>query len=101
MNAAIEAAHAGEAGKGFAVAADEIRKLAENSSAQSKTINTVLKEMKGSIDKIMQSTSNVTEKFKSIDSSVKTVAEQEENIRCSMQEQEQGSKQLLEAICCA
>ena len=98
MNAAIEAAHAGDAGRGFAVVADEIRKLAENSSEQSKTINTVLKEMKSSIDKIMQSAANVTEKFGSIDTNVKIVAEQEELIRCSMQEQEQGSKQLLEAI---
>jgi methyl-accepting chemotaxis protein len=95
MNAAIEAAHAGEAGKGFAVVADEIRKLAESSSEQSKTIGTVLKKIKGSIDKITKSTENVLNKFEAIDSSVKTVSLQEENIRNAMEEQSEGSKQLL------
>jgi len=95
MNAAIEAAHAGEAGKGFAVVADEIRKLAESSSEQSKTIVNVLKKIKGSIDKITSSTENVLNKFEAIDTGVKTVAEQEENIRKAMEEQGEGSKQLL------
>jgi methyl-accepting chemotaxis protein len=98
MNAAIEAAHAGEAGKGFAVVSDEIRKLAENSGEQSKTISTVLKKIKDSIDKITKSTDNVLNKFEAIDSGVKTVAEQEESIRNSMEEQSVGSKQILEAI---
>jgi methyl-accepting chemotaxis protein len=93
MNAAIEAAHAGEAGKGFAVVADEIRKLAENSSEQSKTIGNVLKKIKESIDKITRSTETVTTRFESIDSSVKTVADQEENILNAMEEQGTGSKQ--------
>jgi methyl-accepting chemotaxis protein len=98
MNAAIEAAHAGEAGKGFAVVADEIRKLAENSSEQSKTISNVLKQIKASIDKISSATNAVLGKFEAIAENVKTVAEQEENIRNAMEEQSAGSKQVLEAV---
>jgi methyl-accepting chemotaxis protein len=98
MNAAIEAAHAGEAGKGFAVVADEIRKLAESSSEQSKTIGNVLKKIKSSIDKITKSTENVLTRFEAIDTGVKTVSEQEENIRNAMEEQGQGSKQVLQRV---
>ncbi|MDR2257983.1 MAG: methyl-accepting chemotaxis protein, partial [Treponema sp.] len=98
MNAAIEAAHAGEAGKGFAVVADEIRKLAESSGEQSKTISTVLKKIKDSIDKITKSTDEVLNKFEAIDTGVKTVSDQEENIRNAMEEQSTGSQQILEAI---
>jgi methyl-accepting chemotaxis protein len=98
MNAAIEAAHAGESGKGFAVVADEIRKLAESSGEQSKTIAGVLKKIKESIDKIMKSTDSVLNRFEAIDKGVKTVADQEEEIRHSMEEQNSGSQQILESI---
>jgi methyl-accepting chemotaxis protein len=98
MNAAIEAAHAGESGKGFAVVAGEIRKLAEGSSEQSKTIVTVLKKIKSSIDKISRSTGSVLEKFEAIEGGIMTVSNQEENIRGAMEEQGAGSKQILEAI---
>ena len=98
MNAAIEAAHAGEVGKGFAVVADEIRKLAESSGTQSKTISAVLKKIKGSIDKITRSTGNVLNKFESIDRGVKTVVDQEASILIAMEEQGRGSQQVLQGI---
>jgi methyl-accepting chemotaxis protein len=98
MNAAIEAAHAGEAGKGFAVVADEIRKLAESSGEQSKTIGKVLKKIKDSIDKITKSTDSVLNKFEAIDGGVKIVSQQEGDIRNAMEEQNQGSRQILEAV---
>ena len=98
MNAAIEAAHAGEAGKGFAVVADEIRKLAESSNEQSKVIGTVLKKIKVSIDKISASNENVLKKFEDIESGIKTVSEQENNIRHAMEEQEIGSRQIVSGI---
>ncbi|MCL2557984.1 MAG: methyl-accepting chemotaxis protein, partial [Treponema sp.] len=98
MNAAIEAAHAGSSGMGFAVVADEIRKLAESSSGQSKTIGLVLKQIKGSIDKITRSTDNVMTRFDAIDGGVRTVAEQEEGILNAMTEQGAGSAQIMQAI---
>jgi len=98
MNAAIEAAHAGEAGKGFAVVADEIRKLAENSGKQSKTISTVLKKIKAMIDAITKSTGVVQERFKNIEEEIQTVSNQETQIRNAMEEQSEGSRQILEAV---
>ena len=98
MNAAIEAAHAGDAGKGFAVVANEIRGLAETSGEQSKTISLVLNKIKKSIDKVSESADTTLTRFQVIDTDVKTVSQQEGKIRNAMEEQSQGSKQILEAI---
>ncbi|MDR3333302.1 MAG: methyl-accepting chemotaxis protein [Treponema sp.] len=98
MNAAIEAAHAGEAGKGFAVVADEIRKLAESSSEQSQTIAGILKNIKGSIDKVTTSIEAVLNKFGSIDAGVRTVSEQSGTIRDAMGEQQDKGRQIVEVV---
>jgi methyl-accepting chemotaxis protein len=98
MNAAIEAAHAGESGKGFAVVADEIRRLAETSERQAKTVSSVLAKIKASVDSVALSADQVLVKFESINSMIKTVSERESAIRRAMEEQSAGSKEVLKAI---
>jgi methyl-accepting chemotaxis protein len=98
MNAAIEAAHAGETGKGFAVVAGEIRKLAESSSAQAKTVATVLKNIKNSLDNINASTTASLKQFADIDQGFEEVSTQSMEIRNSMEQQDAGNKEVLAAM---
>lgn len=98
MNAAIEAAHAGEAGKGFAVVAGEIRKLAENSSKETKAIDDILRNMKTLIDSISLKTVEVSKEFDSIITLSGQVRSQEGQVHQAMEEQNAGSTQLLNAI---
>ena len=98
MNAAIEAAHAGEAGKGFAVVADEIRKLAEDSAAQGKTITATLKTLSSEIETLSASSKTVEEKFNAIFTLAEQVKGMSDRLTEAMREQENGSKEVLIAI---
>ena len=98
MNAAIEAAHAGEAGKGFAVVADEIRKLAEESASQGKTITATLKSLSGEIEGLSSSSQVVETKFNAIFDLAEQVRSISTRMTEAMKEQENGSKEVLQAI---
>ncbi len=98
MNAAIESAHAGVAGRGFAVVADEIRKLAEQSNKQGKAINTNLKTLSESINQITMSIASVQQQFDVIYELAQTVRSQELVVKNAMEEQSEGSRQVLDAM---
>jgi methyl-accepting chemotaxis protein len=52
LNAAIEAARAGEQGRGFAVVADEVRKLAEQSSQAVTSIQSMVAQVQSAFDNL-------------------------------------------------
>lgn len=108
LNAAIEAARAGDAGRGFSVVAEEVRKLAEQSSVAAEEIknrigsvqadtNAAVNAMqKGTLEvqqgaeavqsvgvqfsKIMEMVTSIEQKMHSISKSANTVADEAKNI---------------------
>ena len=98
MNAAIEAAHAGEVGRGFAVVADEIRKLAESSSQQAKTVSVVLKNIKNALGNISSSTMASLSQFGDIEKGFESVSTQGMDIRKSMEQQDTSNKEVLSVL---
>ena len=98
MNAMIESAHAGEAGKGFAVVAEEIRKLADTSATQSKSIGENLKLIAENIRKVVESADLSKASFEVVSDKTNNTSELVYSIKKATEEQSEGSKHLLETL---
>lgn len=112
LNAAIEAEKAGKFGMGFSVVAQEIRRLADQTSISALDIEEMIKEMHiavnegvSAVDKYAEDTIQSSEKTASISNDIAKAIEQIrklepeiENINQGMQMQSQSAGQIKEAM---
>ncbi|HKM43107.1 MAG TPA: methyl-accepting chemotaxis protein, partial [Limnochordia bacterium] len=85
LNAAIEAARAGEHGRGFAVVADEVRKLAEESSQATAEITSLIHQIQNGISTTVSGMGNSAEQADQALSSVNASGRILRNILASVE----------------
>ncbi|EYE88316.1 hypothetical protein Q428_08390 [Fervidicella metallireducens AeB] len=112
LNAAIEAARAGEAGRGFAVVADEVRKLAEESSSAAKNIENLIVSIQSKVKAAVSTTEQeiklveegtqnsllVMEALDKIVSSIKSLNNHIEEVAAASEEQSAAAEEMSAVI---
>ncbi|MBN1646885.1 MAG: methyl-accepting chemotaxis protein [Spirochaetales bacterium] len=98
MNAAIEAAHAGEYGRGFSVVADEIRKLAEQTSENAKRIGETLIKVIGGIQDAADMTKKSTAAINEVINGISDVNNGMDETMSGLKEISIGNRQITESL---
>lgn len=86
LNAAIEAARAGEQGKGFAVVADEVRKLAEESSKSASEIMNLINLVSGETKEVIVTSNGMNDLISEQAQVIEKTIESFDNILKSVQD---------------
>ena len=94
LNAAIEAARAGEAGKGFSVVAEEIRKLAEQSSGAVKRIMMIITEIQGETTRTINAIEGISSTISSQNDAIKNTSKSFDDIAKTVECITEGSEDI-------
>ncbi|WP_363356385.1 methyl-accepting chemotaxis protein [Hydrogenophaga sp.] len=98
LNAAVEAARAGEQGRGFAVVANEVRTLAQRSSAASREIRELIQASSSQVDASVKRIRTAGDNMTKIVSGVRGVATNMSLISAASAEQSTGLIQISSAV---